>query len=361
LPPVGAELLACDGLSPQQIVEQRLAPYYSRRQTERDSQFRAFLLHTRSFADDELKRCSYRTNDGKTLQFEIVNKSFVTDEYFPHVLQALSKGSPSDSRPRDNGYTLKNGVLWIAVANFNLRPGTSEAADLEKLLTGLAALTDVKQIVFDTRGNRGGDSRVGGKIFEAATGGLEYDRSNLASLPRTYAQWRVSDVAIATFAKHVEKMSKLYGTDSNQASVGRVMYNRLKDAKTAGQQWARQDSDVRITPADIVARGGHLRRFNGAVALVTDHNCASACLDFADLVRSVPRSVHLGETTSADAVYIDTGRVKLPSGNSLVVPLKVWRNRLRGNNEPWVPKFPLTVDMNDDDAVRGAVLTALAF
>jgi hypothetical protein len=359
LPPVGSELLSCDGLTPQQIVEQRQAPYYNRRQTESASQVLASILYTRQFAGDELKRCNYRTTSGETLNMEIAYKSFLTDEYFYHVLPILSKRGPSDSRPRDNGYTLKEGVLWIAAANFNLRPGTSDAADLEKMLTELAALTGVEQLVFDTRRNRGGDSRVGGKIFEAATGGLEYDKSNLASLPRTYAQWRVSDVAIATFATHVEKMSKLYGTDSNQAGVGRDMYKRLMDAKTAGQQWVRQDSDVRITPADIVARGGHLRRFNGTVAFVTDHNCASACLDFADLVRSVPRNVHLGRTTSADAVYIDTGRVKLPSGNHLVLPLKVWRNRLRGNNEPWVPQVPLTVDMGDDVAVRQAVLTAL--
>jgi hypothetical protein len=99
---------------------------------------------------------------------------------------------------------------------------------------------------------------------------------------------------------------------------------------------------------------------HGTVALFTDHNCASACLDFADQVRSVPGSVHLGQTTSADALYIDGGaRVRLPSGNVLVLPLKVWRNRLRGNNEPWVPQVPLAVDMRDDGAVRQPVLAAL--
>jgi hypothetical protein len=360
LPPVGAELLSCDGLTPQQIVEQRHAPYYSRRQTEGDAHVLASMLHTRAFSGDELKHCTYRTTDGKSLQQEIVYKSFLTKEYFYEVGPALRKGAPGSASPRDNRYTLKDGVLWIDTANFNPRPGTSQAADLDKMLIELAALTGVKQIVFDTRGNRGGDSRVGGRIFEAATGGLDYDKNDLSSLPRTFAQWRVSDVAVEAFASNIERMTKVYGADSNQARYAQEMHKRFQDAKAAGEQWVRQDADYRITPADIAARGGHLRRFKGTVALVTDHNCASACLDFADLVRSVPGSVHLGQTTSVDAVYIDGGgRVKLPSGNVLVLPLKVWRNRLRGNDEPWVPHVPLAVDMRDDGRVRQAVLNAL--
>ena len=109
----------------------------------------------------------------------------------------------------------------------------------------------------------------------------------------------------------------------------------------------------------IAARHGKLRRFHGKVVLVTDEHCASACLDFADLVRSVPGAIHMGQATSADTLYMDIGRVALPSGNHLVIPLKVWRNRLRGNNEVLQPDVPLQVDIRDDAAVRQAVLAAL--
>lgn len=360
LPPVGAELVSCDGLTPRQIIDQRHAPYFSRRQTESDSQILASQMHSRAFAGDELKQCTYRTAEGKVLRLEMKYQSFLTQEYFRQVMPVLAKGMSRAPAQRDNAYTFKDGVLWISAANFSFRPGTSSVTDLEKMVAEIAALTDVKQIVFDTRGNRGGDSRIGGKIFNAATGGLEYDKANLAGLPRIYAQWRVSDVAIATFASHVERMGKLYGSDSAQVRDAEQMRKRLQDAKAAGEPWVRQDSEYRLTQADIAKRGGHLRRFNGTLALVTDQNCASACLDFVDLVRSVPGSVHLGQTTSADTVYIELGKAKLPSGNLLFMPLKVWRNRLRGNNEPWVPQVPLTVDMTDNAAVRNAVLAAVA-
>lgn len=360
LPPVGAELVSCDGLTPRQIIDQRHAPYYSRRQTQSDLQVLASQMHSREFTDDELKQCTYRTAQGKLLQLEMKYQGFLTKEYFRQVMPALEKGRPGVPGRRGNAYTFKDGVLWISAGSFSFGPGTSAVADLEKMLSEIAALTDVKQIVFDARGNRGGDSRIGGKIFHAATGGLEYDKGGLAGLQRTYAQWRVSDVAIATFASHVDRMGKLYGSDSAQVRDAEQMRKRLLDAKAAGEPWVRQDSDYRVTQAEIAQRGGHLRRFNGTLALVTDYNCASACLDFVDIVRSVPGSVHLGQTTSADTVYIELGKAKLPSGNLLFLPLKVWRNRLRGNNEPWVPQVPLTVDMTDDAAVRNAVLSAVA-
>ena len=39
----------------------------------------------------------------------------------------------------------------------------------------------------------------------------------------------------------------------------------------------------------------------------------SACLDFADLVRRLPGVIHVGQPTSADAIYIDNTYQELPS------------------------------------------------
>jgi hypothetical protein len=85
----------------------------------------------------------------------------------------------------------------------------------------------------------------------------------------------------------------------------------------------------------------------------------SACLDFVDQIRLVPHSVHVGQTTSADTVYIDIGLSVLPSGNRVVIPLKVWRNRLRGNNEPWTPQVKFDFEIRDDKKVEQATLAAL--
>jgi len=76
----------------------------------------------------------------------------------------------------------------------------------------------------------------------------------------------------------------------------------------------------------------------GRVFFLTDNEYASACLDFADLVRRLPSVIHVGLPTSADAVYIDNTYAMLPSGlTGLDCSMKVFRNRVRKNNEWYEP------------------------
>lgn len=90
--------------------------------------------------------------------------------------------------------------------------------------------------------------------------------------------------------------------------------------------------------------------------LVTDSFCASACLDFADAVLAVPGAIHFRLSTSGDTLYIDIGSQALPSGAQFWLPLKVWRGRVRGNNQSYDPRYIFDGDINDTSAVQQWVL-----
>jgi hypothetical protein len=358
LPEKGAKLIRCDGRLPETIIKEDVAPYVDRRDNPATMNRLAEALMMLSLSGNELKQCQFQSADGAMFQIKVTYHPSTSEQFF----QVLDSSSQQQRLPRTNNFSFKNSVLWIRVANFNLQPSTTEAQDLEKMLDELSSLHDtnqINQIVFDVRGNSGGDSRIGEKIFNAATGGLQYNTSNIKQLPRQYAQWRVSDIAISSMTSAVHRMTDLYGDKSVQAKQTANFLAELKAAKRAGQPWIRQDGGHLLTRTDIEKRGGKLRKFNGKIALVTDDHCASACLDFADLVRQVPRSMHLGQPTSSDTLYIDTGKTELPSGNLFVLPLKVWRNRIRANNESLMPDFILHVDMDNDSAVYAAVIAAL--
>ena len=83
--------------------------------------------------------------------------------------------------------------------------------------------------------------------------------------------------------------------------------------------------------------------FRGKVYFLTAQGwCGSSCLDFADVVLRMPGVIHVGGSTYGDAVYTDIppDRTLLPSGLSkLVYPWKVYRNRVRANNQWYTPKF----------------------
>ena len=189
---------------------------------------------------------------------------------------------------------------------------------------------------------------------------MRFDQDDLGKLPRVQAWWRIAPATLAAMDVRIEQFEAL----SLDAALvrGQVEWRqRMREALARGDRCLPQnDGFPRLTPAELVRRHAHLARFSGPVALLTDGGCFSAGLDFADHVRSVPGALHLGETTGFDSIYIDIGMIRLPSGNSLVLPLKVWRNRVRGNDEPWVPQVPTKVTNVDDVQVRAGVLAALA-
>lgn len=356
LPPVGSRLVQCDGQDPNTLYRERIAPFFDRRPLPIDKALVAELLT--SFPDlqgYQLKRCEFSTPTG-SLELGI--------HYVPEPLnEAFTFLRPTVSRPkRTNGFSFDDGVLWIRAATFNL--SAEDARALDALLGEVRKLKNVHAIVFDTRGNRGGDSSVGGRIFVAATGGLKYDLRGIERLPRVYAQWRVSDVSVAAAANRIQRVKGTYGERSVRLDSALAFWAGLRRARSAGQQWYEQWEGPKwgyqVDRAEVIRRHGQLKRFSGKIVLVTDSHCASACLDFADLVRLVPGALHVGKTTSADTTYIDMGRVDMPSGNHLMIPLKVWRNRLRGNNEPLVPDVSFDCDMDDDDCTRSKTLALLA-
>lgn len=352
LPPLGASLLDCDGRTPDAIVADDQAPYFDRRNLPSVRKGMFSEISSLRLAGLELKRCTFVEPDGKKITLDIRYRRVPTMDVWSGL-----RSVPLHTPDHRNRYDFRDKVLWIRAANFMLSP--DEAKDLEKMLKELATLRDVRLIVFDMRENTGGDSQVGQQIFDAATGGLEFDTSGLGRLPPVYAQWRVSDISISGVAHYVGVMSGRYGSNDPRTQEVKLILAKLRDAKSAGKNWVDSPGGPRLTRAEIALRHGRLRRFDGAVAVITDGSCASACLDFVDQIRLVPGSVQLGQSTASDTVYIERAPVPLPSGNVLAMPMKVWRNRVRGDGEALVPDIPLNVDFNNDEAVRAAVLDAL--
>jgi Peptidase family S41 len=355
LPPVGSRLVQCDGRDPEALYRERIAPFYDRRPFAVDKAEIASMLTFPMLRGKEIKDCDFSAS-GESVKLKVA--------YVPEpLMEAFSFMAPTVRRPhRTNDFSFENGVLWVHAANFNLHEEDAKA--LDAMIVKIRQLKGIRAIVFDTRGNGGGDSSVGGRIFEAATGDLDFDGHGIERLPRVYAQWRVSDVSVASAAEQVQHAKEVYGPESSRVVSDQAFLDELTREHAKGQlwheQWEKSKWGYRIDREEIIRRHGKLKRFSGKVVLVTDGHCASACLDFADVVRLVPGALHVGKTTSADSVYIDTGWARMPSGNGLIVPLKVWRNRLRGNNEPLVPDVLFDCDMDDDVCVQRATLGVLA-
>ncbi|HEY0065608.1 MAG TPA: hypothetical protein VGC21_26060 [Telluria sp.] len=356
-PAPGARLIACDGKPARTLYAQNVAPFDDRREAAMGA--RASDLAFAWFSDLKLQQCQFEES-GKVVGYQVAYQPW---GYAAFEAYFSGRATPPPA-PKENSYWLRDGTLWIRAANFSLQEGSGQAAALEKMCEALAQIRGVQRIVFDARGNNGGDSAIGDQLFVAATGGLDrkIPDAELEALPQTYAQWRVSPFSIAHTGNFMSHFESLYGKDSERVREARRFADAMRAAGDAGEAWVTQPGGPRVTVKDVARHGGTLRDYPGGVtvALITDARCASACLDLADAVLTVPGARHLGRSTSSDTVYIDVGWKEMPSGNRLILPLKVWRNRLRGDNQAWVPDTVLQVDMENDAAVEAATMAALA-
>lgn len=354
LPEVGWVLKDCDGRAPDVLWAEDQVPYWNHIGGSWDARSGAFSLTILSLDGLQLRDCHYLDAAGATRQLPVHYQAQPNSEFWPWWSESVAHRGGSG----ENSYTLEDAVLWIRAGNFS--PSAEQMQALEAMLKKLAKVSGHHAIVFDARGNGGGNSGVGWRIFEAATGGLKYDETALDMLPQTHALWRVSRPALARVEEAMADQREVYGADSDEAAESVQRVDAYRKALRDGRNWVRQEGGPLLTRAEMTRRGAHLQRFDGAVLLLTDSRCVSACLDFADLIEMVPGSVHVGQTTGADAVYIDGGaRVRLPSGNKLVLPLKVWRNRLRGNNQPYVPDVAIDLDGLDDVEIHRRTLDAI--
>ncbi|ALI03465.1 peptidase [Pseudomonas sp. FW306-02-F02-AA] len=349
LPPVGSEVVACDNKSVREILESDLSPYIDRR-----LKLHSTWLHlaTQLTVDD----VNY-----PVLGRVLPNNCLVTlpngDQQHFTLLWRQERGELdpllSQPQPPQTLKDLGDGRYWIHVSNFT--PSAAENASLDKMLSGIKSINDAKLVVLDARGNRGGNSLVGVEILSALLGSKVVN--GVGEQSRAYAMWRVSPFALSTLSHVLKSMEGDYGKSSEAYKFVSGLTGSMGLALREKKDWLRQPSSSSIDQGKL--KGFNAQGFKGKLALVTDSFCASACLDFADIVLAIPGTVHLGLPTSADTQYIDIGSQSLPSGAQFWLPLKVWRDRARGNNQSYDPSFIFDGDINDTAAVQKWVLDTI--
>ncbi|HEY7885151.1 MAG TPA: hypothetical protein VIC08_09415, partial [Cellvibrionaceae bacterium] len=174
-----------------------------------------------------------------------------------------------------------------------------------------------------------------------------------------YGEFRVSQ---GNYEFHREKSKdKTMAADSRAYMDSR--YKGIKAAYDEGKQWYREGDTgwlalawFKLTHLLVSAEPKQ------NTVLLTSPRCASACLDFADAALLIPDAVHMGQETSADTNYLDVRwpPIALPSQQgSLVLPMKVWRNRPRGHNEPHVPEHIYDGNITDTQTIQAWVVNTL--
>ena len=191
-----------------------------------------------------------------------------------------------------------------------------------------AELHAARHVVIDLRGNGGGNSQWGDDVAAALWGRSLVDAVD-ASADGTL-DWRVSPRNRDTIRMDAAGMR----TDGHTAEAAEWdgLARRMDQALKSGQSLLRVNdppsAPVPAAPSPFAHR----------VLVLTEPHCASACLDFVDLLDRLPGTERIGLPTGADTDYLDLASAPLPSGHAtLDYAMKVYRHRARGSNVAYRP------------------------
>ena len=318
----GDRLISCDDRTVDALLKERTDPYYWNADIPHARFAQLYRLFYESLSDPQpkLEHCMFASGP--------VNLSWRTIrmmELQPILQTARGRGA-RELRIQ------KIGDVWlISIPTFSYltHDDTEKARAFAAALSAHALDFENATIVIDVRGNGGGDSGWG-KSFAAALWGKDWVDRIERQFDDT-VDWRVTKKNIAALETTV---AHKHAEQEDSFTYWNGILTGMKAAMAQGKVYYREES-----PAQPVTGPAPADALHGHIYLFTDAGCASACLDFADLMTRLPGVTQIGLPTYADALYIDNNTVLLPSGlTSLNYGMKVYRHRARGNNKWYEPK-----------------------
>lgn len=346
-PPLGARLIDCDGVDAATLAEQRIGQFRGRWFLEAiQTRFGDWMfINADNPWQTEMKACRFEA-DGATKTYALNWRVADLNERRAQLMQS--------TRPDFALKHFDDGGFWISTPTFNGDPSSENYSELTALIADMKAkqeaLRAAPYVVLDLRGNGGGSSHWSQLMAQILWGD---DWMTAHPEPAIEAvEWRASDGNIAEISAFLDKLRATNGQPELIAWAEDAI-NGMTAAKAAGQIYWRSANDEE--PVDAAPPPPAPQLMAGRVYVLTDSSCGSACLDAVDLWKTVG-AVQVGRETSADTVYMEIREPVLPSGLAqIAVPMKVYRGRARGNNEPQRPQYVIEGDMSDDAALLASI------
>ncbi len=353
-PPLDARLIDCDGVGADRLAETRVGGFRGRwfLQSQHALLGDWVFLNASNPWITEMRECRFESG-GQTRSYALNWRAIEAADLSARRNRLNQRFSPEFGLK-----TMDDGGLWLSMPSFNSAPGSTAYVALTALLAEAQAkqeaLRTAPWVVLDLRGNGGGSSHWSDNLATLMWGD---DWRRTHSPPSSDAvDWRASDDNIAEIVTFIDQL-KAAGGDADVIAWGDKAITGMRAARAAGQVYWREADDAPAEASATPAQAGAapVNPMRGRVFVLTDSGCGSACLDAVDIWKAAG-AVQIGRETSADTVYMEVRDADLPSGLAGIgVPMKVYRGRARGNNEPQRPTYVYDGDMSDDAALAAWV------
>lgn len=344
VPSLGAKLVSCDGTDAKTLAQSRVGAFEGLwfLEAQRINSGPQLFMDLGNPWIDPLTSCRFESKAGTVdieLDWKAIDYSDLVDR--GHRLMGLVK-------PPIGLRKLENGAYWLSMSTFTSDIKRPEFEQLKKLIADAEAAQDALRIapfvVLDVRGNGGGNSEWSEKL-----GKILWGEDWLRAHPvegGTIADWRASQGNRAYLTSMEWELEKA-GKDAGTLAFLKRITDGMAKAEADGKPYWREEESIPPKPAQ--ARNAAA---GTTIYALTDFRCASSCLTSIDTWKALG-AVQVGRPTYADSFYMEGRRAKLPSGEALLhFPMKVYRNRARGSDQPETPEHLFSGDMTDDAALE---------
>ncbi len=348
-PPLGAKLIDCDGVDAETLAQRRVGAFRGRWFLEAQKVQNGDWVFMSAMNPwiSEMAECRFETG-GAIRTYRLNWRPIASADLGTRRTALAQRATPPFGMK-----TLDDGALWLSMPSFNGDP----SSDAYKALTALLAEAGEKQaalraapyVVLDLRGNGGGSSHWSVRLADTLWG---MDWLSAHRLPQIESvDWRASEANIVGLQTFRDQLATAQG-DARMIAWADGAIKGMREAMAAGRPLWRDMNEPDTDDAPTSPPAGLMK---GRVYILTDPGCGSACLDAVDLWKAAG-AIQIGRETSADTVYMELREAALPSGLAKVwIPMKVYRGRARGNNEPQIPAHIYDGDLKDEAALQAWV------
>mgnify|MGYP005814200567 CR=1 FL=1 len=347
LPEITSKLISCDDRSVEQIMAEDILTF---RFNNQKLNFPKVRFAPSLFIDDgigkrqQFKRCEFEIK-GALRSFDIQWRKVTSDK-----LTIKTHKKAKARRFSFDEFEIKS--YWVSLPTFNLK-NLRQITEFKRTIEQVRSISpSADLIVLDLRGNGGGNSTRGVEVAKAIYGDEYIDTFRKQNPGKSYALWRASNENYEYISdKLLPRLEKDFGKESDSYRTFAGTSQRMKQAILNGKELVRQITQSNKETSNEYFDFSH--KTQAKVIFLTDRRCASACLDFSDLLLKLPSVTHMGQETGADTVYMEVRMLDLPSGLArFTLAQKVYRNRLRKHNESYKPEFYFNGDISDTENVR---------
>ncbi len=345
-PPEGATLVSCDGQSATQFLEQAVDQKtvdWSKEPERIRQAFRAFTTY-RMDGPPPAKQCQFRLN-AKTIDVPLEWQTISTMTLQPMLAPYLRRGAAR--RPITFSFA-PDSHAWIQLGNF--QDETALKAAESELLAKQDLLRSASYVVFDLRGNGGGNSTWGARFASILWGKDAVEGRRLAtqsSNPADYGKyWRRSKLAAAKMRAAGDEYAAEGPDFADIAKYWRDLGDTIAAAKADGLY---QDECCRPKPIPSVVPPS---TYTGKVFVLTDAGCFSSCVVVMNTLKRMG-AIQIGEASGQNEVYGESvGPFNLPSGLGWYrIPVSIIRQP-RSSLGGLPPDIPWPGAMDDDAGIR---------